>query len=160
MKTYTSSYTPAALVSLCAIRKVNTDDVEQALDAVLTGLDIRQEFTGLRSVKGEKGEHSAIIAGVARMPKGTVKDVLLWFCDIHAANKAAKRAGLIEPQLADFRPALQEWFMSFSEDAELAAKAAKEAQAAKAKEEAKEAIAETVKQVVKSKASKAAPVTA
>lgn len=124
MKTYSSTYTPAAVIALCAIRKVNVTAMEQAIDATLTGLKTTSEFTGLQSIKGEKGEHNAVMESIARMPQGTVKNALLYFGNVHKASKAAKKCdGVLT--LSDFPASLGEWFTSFKVTATKAPKAPK-----------------------------------
>ncbi len=144
MKTYSSSYTPAPFISLAAIRKLDVEKLEQALDATLTGLKGKTEFAGLVAVKGEKGECDAITETVARMPQGAVKDCLVYFGNIKRAEKAAKKVGGVVT-LGDFPATLTEWLKGFTipEKDAAAEKAAK----AKAKSEAKQAIADTKAQL-------------
>lgn len=145
MKTYSSNYTPASLIALCNTRKISVERVEQAIDATLTGLKVTATFTGLQSVKGEKGEKNAVIEAIARMPQGAVKDALCYFGDIHKAEKAAKRVSA-SVTLTDFPALVATWFNSFAVKTET-----KSDKAAKAK--AKAAIAATVAQVEAAQAS-------
>jgi len=148
MKTYSSNYTPKSMIALCNSRKLNVERIEQAIDATLTGLKVKTDFTGLAKVKGEKGEEEAVFSAVARMPQGSVKDALCYMRDIHRAEKSAKKCGGVVT-LADFPALVSSWFNSFAEKANGQTKAEK----AQAKKEAKEAIAATVAQVESVKAS-------
>lgn len=140
MKTYTSSYTPAPFITLANIRKLDVEKIEQALDATLTGLKGKTEFTGLVRADGEKGEFDAITETVARMPHGTVRDCLVYFGNIKRAEKAAKKVGGVVT-LGDFPATLTEWLNSFAIP-DTSKKAEAEAKKA-AKLAAKQAIAET-----------------
>jgi hypothetical protein len=149
MKTYSHSYTPAALIALCGIRKVDVEKAEQAIDATLTGLNMTVKFTGLQKVKGEKGEENAVCEAIARMPQGTIRDVLSYMRDIHRAEKSVKRCGGLLT-LSDFPAKVSEWFTGFAAtDDDKAAKAAAKA----AKLAAKAALEETRKQVEAAKQS-------
>lgn len=144
MKTYSSNYTPAPFISLAAIRKLDVEKLEQAIDATLTGLKGKTEFTGLVRADGEKGEFDAITETVARMPHGTVRDCLVYFGNVKRAEKAAKKAGGVVT-LGDFPATLTEWFKGFTVP-EKDAKAEKAAKA-QAKAEAKAAIEATKAQL-------------
>jgi hypothetical protein len=152
MKTYSHNYTPLALIALCQLRKVDVDKAEQAIDSVLTGLKMDVQFTGLQKVKGEKGEENAVCEAIARMPQGTVRDVLSYMRDIHRAEKSVKRCGGMLT-LPDFTAKVSAWFAGFSTenteaDKEKAAKLEAEKAAKKAaKEAAKAALEATRKQV-------------
>lgn len=117
MKTYTSTYTPAAFKALATIRNTNVELVEQAIDSVLTDCQAksRTEFLGVQRIKGEKGEWNAMSQTIARMPAGSVRDCLVYFRSVHSAEKAAKKVnGTIVGTMTDYPASLAEWFGKFA----------------------------------------------
>ena len=112
MKTYTATYTPAPFISLATSRKIDVDAINQAIDATLTGVKVKAEFTGLAKVKGERGEFDIVLECLGRMPAGTIREVLVYFGKVHKAVRNAKPvAGTVT--LTDLPASLSEWFTGF-----------------------------------------------